>query len=409
MTRHPHDGRRGSRHAHPRQSRREPQNGRGRLIQAIALAAALSSCPGAACPFCGVVGRSLADRRDTSDVVAVGAADAPAARDSSGLVRQRFTVATTLRGRFDETPRNATPEAVTAAVAAGIEGTALLFGVRGDDGLRFDAVEADETVIGHVAAAPPVDEPASNRLQWFATRLEHPDPTIAADAFTEFGLAPFTAVRDVARTLDAGKLVAWLREPAIDQRRRGFYGLAVGLAAAAATDPDDRDRCIAALHEAVEAPANDLRAGFDGVLAGVLVAEAEAGLAYLEDQGLLRATTRPGDARHALAALRFAWESLADTIPRHQTAAATAALLGNPPVTAESIIDLARYGRWDDVAAVAAAWDTLGRDDPLVRRAVAGYLRACPLQLAQAHRLRLEAADPVAWARAESAAMLPAR
>jgi hypothetical protein len=355
------------------------------------------------------VGRSLADRRDTSDVVAVGSADAPAARDSNGLVRQRFTVATTLRGRFDETPRNTTPEAVTAAVAAGIEGTALLFGVRGDDGLRFDAVEADETVIGHVAAAPPLDEPARNRLQWFATRLEHPDPTIAADAFTEFGLAPFTAVRDVARSLDAGKLVAWLREPAIDQRRRGFYGLAVGLAAAAATDRDDRDRCIAALHEAVEAPANDLRAGFDGVLAGVLVAEAEAGLAYLEDQGLLRATTRPGDARHALAALRFAWESLADTIPRHQTAAATAALLGNPPVTAECIIDLARYGRWDDVAAVAAAWDTLGRDDPLVRRAVAGYLRACPLQPALAHRLRLEAADPVAWARAESAATLPAR
>jgi hypothetical protein len=355
------------------------------------------------------VGRSLADRRDTADVVAVGAADTPAARDSSGLVRQRFTVATTLRGRFDEIPRNATPEAVTAAVAAGIEGTALLFGVRGDDGLRFDAVEADETVIGYVAAAPPADEPASNRLQWFATRLEHPDPTIAADAFTEFGLAPFTAVRDVARTLDAGKLVAWLREPAIDQRRRGFYGLAVGLAAAAATDRDDRDRCIAALHEAVEAPANDLRAGFDGVLAGVLVAEAEAGLRYLEDQGLLRATTRPGDARHALAALRFAWESLADTIPRRQTAAATAALLGNPPVTAESIIDLARYGRWDDVAVVAAAWDTLGRDDPLVRRAVAGYLRACPLQPARAHRLRLEAADPVAWAWAESAATLPAR
>ena len=78
-------------------------------------------------------------------------------------------------------------------------------------------------------------------------------------------------------------------------------------------------------------------------------------------------------------------------------------------MTAESIIDLARYGRWDDVAVVAAAWDTLGRDDPLVRRAVAGYLRACPLQPARAHRLRLEAADPVAWAWAESAATLPAR
>ena len=141
---------------------RHPQNGRGRLIQAVALAAALSACPGAACPFCGVVGRSLADRRDTSDVVAVGAADTPAARDSSGLVRQRFTVATTLRGRFDETPRNASPEVVTAAVAAGIEGTALLFGVRGDDGLRFDAVEADETVIGAWGEIP-AESPSRSR------------------------------------------------------------------------------------------------------------------------------------------------------------------------------------------------------------------------------------------------------
>lgn len=380
-----------------------------RLIGAVALAWAVSSCPCAACPFCGVVGRSLADRRDAADVVAVGEADAPAARDASGLVRQRFSVATTIRGRLDEAAVDGGTSAVTAAVPAGIEGTALLFGVRNDDGFRFEAVAADELVLGHAAAAPPADEPPGNRLRWFAPRLEHANPTIAADAFTEFGLAPFAAVREAAGTLDAGKLRAWLRDPSIDQRRRGFYGLAVGLAAAAATDPGDRGRCVAALHEAVETPANDLRAGFDGILAGVLVAEAEAGLEYLRGRGLVSATTRAGDARHALAALRFAWESLADTIPRHQTAAATAALLGNPPVTAECIIDLSRYGRWDDVDEVAAVWETLGRDDPLVRRAVAGYLRACPLGAAKAHRERLEAADPVAWAHAEAAAALPAR
>jgi hypothetical protein len=51
----------------------------------------------------------------------------------------------------------------------------------------------------------------------------------------------------------------------------------------------------------------------------------------------------------------------------------TRALLRRPPQA------------WEGVAEVAALWDRLGRDDPLVRRAVAGYLTACPLASAKRH------------------------
>jgi len=339
----------------------------------------------AACPFCGIVGRALAERRDTAATTAVGEAVGPAVRDAAGRLTQPFVVQQAIRGRA---AANAAP--VTARVAAPVAGTALLFG----ETAGWEAVAADESLLAHVAAAPATTVPAAERLAWYAARLEHPDPAIAADAFTEFGLAPFAAVRDAARSFDAEKLTRWIEEPGIDQRRRGFYGLALGIVAAAEPDPIVRKRSIATLRRAAEAPGSDLRSGFDGLLAGIMVAEAAAGLDFLAARGLLDGSTRAGDARHALAVLRFTWENLAATVPRDRVAAATARLLANPAVAADAAVDLARYQDWSAIAAVAALWEPLGRDDPLVRRAVAGYLAACPLPAARGQLERLRAADP---------------
>jgi hypothetical protein len=57
---------------------------------------------------------------------------------------------------------------------------------------------------------------------------------------------------------------------------------------------------------------------------------------------------------------------------------------------------------------VARLWTTLGGDDPLVRRAVAGYLTACPRPAAKAHLERLSREDPARLRQAVEAAGLPA-
>jgi hypothetical protein len=357
-----------------------------------------------ACPFCGPVGRSLAERRDAADSVLVADAAGDATRAADGLLVQPLAPLAVLRGAAD-----VPAAALECRVGEPIMGTGILFGSRDPDGLRWEAIAADEALIAHVAAAPAVEDPAAQRLRWFAGRLEHANPAIAADAFTEFGLAPFAVVREVADAFDPDQLRAWLADPGVDRRRRGFYALALGVATAATERPSDRSAGIAALHAAVEEAGDDLRAGYDGILAGVLAAETEAGLAYLRGRGLFATDTRPGDAKHALAALRFAWECLADSIPRDSVAGATAGLLDNPAVAADAAVDLARYERWGEVDRVAALWKSLGRDDPLVRRAVAGYLEACPLPAARVHRETLAAADSEAWAAARAAAAGPAR
>jgi len=377
------------------------------LAALLAGALVVAHCGAAAfgCPFCGVVGEPLASRRDRAACVRMAEADGVAGADANGLLVQRFVIRQPLRG---DCPAEGGSQAVVARVLAAVDGTAVLFGDRRDaqEPMSWSAVAANEGVIGYIAAVPPIQEPVHERLVWFARRLEHPDPAIAADAFLEFGLAPYEAVRDAASAFDAEKLRAWVRDGAADQRRRGFYGLALGLVAA--TRPVERAESIRVLHEAIETPADDFRTGFDGLLGGVLVAEGEAGLTYLAGFGLLGPEARPVDQRHTLAALRFAWESLAATIPREAVAEATRRLLAAPVVAAEAAIDLARYRHWGAVEDVAALWDRFGKDDPLVRRAVAGYLTACPLPEARRRLDALAAADPERLREAVDAAALPA-
>ena len=59
------------------------------------------------------------------------------------------------------------------------------------------------------------------------------------------------------------------------------------------------------------------------------------------------------------------------------------------------------------MADVSRLWDTLGTDDPLVRRAVAGYLTACPLPAAQQELERIGRQNPGVLKKALDAAALP--
>lgn len=358
-----------------------------------------------ACPFCGVVGQSLAERRDEAAVVAVGEATGDVVADAAGRAAQPFRVHQILRGADD----GLVAGAVAAEVVAPVTGTALLFAAAdGGHPRRWSAVAADEALLGYVVAAPASNRPPAERLRWFAARLEHPDRAIAEDAFTEFGRAPYAAVREAGDAFDCDTLRGWVAEPGIEPRRRGLYGLALGIVAAITPDVATRAAAVATLRAAIDTPASDFRAGFDGLLGGLLVAEGPAGLDWLEETiGLGAARARPADQKHFLAALRFAGEELTAEVPRSRIVTATTRLLASPVVAADAAIDLARYQAWDHAAAVAALWDELGDDDPIVRRAVAGYLSACPRQEAKEALDNIRRRDPDRLAAALAAAALP--
>ncbi len=356
----------------------------------------------AACPFCGVVAEPLAARRDAAGAVAVAEGAGEARRDDSGLLVEPLRLRQWIRGESGD----GVGGEVLARVDSPIRGTAVAFGPR-DHGGRWSGIPADESLIVHVATAPRTDEPAVQRLRWFAKRLTHPDPAVADDALAEFAAADFADVQAAADAFDADRLRAWVAEPHGPGKPRGFYALALGLVAAG--DPAERAAAVELLRTtiAAEAAADDFRAGFDGLAAGLLVAEGEQGLAMLEAMGLLEPQAGAVVKRQVLAALRFAWESLAETIPRQKITEATARLLASPSTAADAVVDLARYRYWAATDEVAGLWETLGADDPLIRRAVAGYLAASPQPEAAVHLARLRREDRAAVESALEAARSP--
>ena len=361
----------------------------------------------AACPFCGPVAEPLATRRARSATVAVGETLGPPAAAADGRRRQQFQILSV----FPATGSGLEPVApdrlpVRATVTADFSGTALLFETIADS---WQARTADELLIGYcLTAPPPTDRPTATavRLAWFARWLEHPSAAIAADAYAEFAVAPFAAVRDAAKAFEADRLAGWLADPAIDQQRRGFYGLAAGLVARQQTGPAAA-RCRQAVTAAVSAPAvSDFRAGYDGLLAGLLVARGEQAVPVIEALGLLAPNASPVDQRHLLQALRFCWEEPADTLPQPAVVALTQRLLASPNLAREAVIDLARYQAWDACSEVVSLWPT-GDDDPLIRPAIAGYLQACPTAEARQALTQLRTTDAAAVEAAIKAARLP--
>ena len=372
-------------------------------VVGVAIGWLLWGAVASACPFCDVVGRSLSERRDRSAVVAIGETNGTAVLLNDSVLYQPWQIMKVIRGTFQQTS-----DIISARVEKTEEGTGIVFGDSvGIEGLQWSAFVADELVMSYLVAAPPLNMPDTERLQWFVSRLEHPSTIIAEDAFMEFGLASFEAVESVAGSFNAGKLKLWVTELGIDERRRGFYGLALGLVAAQTPDQIERASAIEILHEAIEKPSNDFRAGFDGIMGGVLVAEGESGLDYLIALGFSKPSARPVDQRHFLTALRFAWESLFDAIPREQIIDTTATMIHSPVVSKAAIIDLARWQAWSYARDVASLWDSLGDEDPLIRRAVAGYLIACPKSISQSFLEDIRSRDPERLELAIEASRLP--
>ncbi|MEX2115053.1 MAG: hypothetical protein WD845_17800 [Pirellulales bacterium] len=360
---------------------------------ALLLAALLAPArPLVACPFCTALGPTLAQRREQSEVAAL--AEVAATLDRGRTTLKLHAV---LQGG-DTFPAG---QMLTAKLdVAAKPGTLLLVfgdaaGSARDTERSWHAVAANEISYAYLARSPDLKTPTLERLRYFAAYLEHPDPLVAEDAYLEFGHAPFDDVARMADTLSGQKLRRWLIDPGVPEARKGFYGLAVALAA----PQSERASTADFLRQRIVAPENDFRAGFDGVLGGYLLLAGLPGLELIESRYLANANSADGDVRHALTALRF-YAEYGREIPRSRLAQAVARLLARDEFAAEAITDLARWQAWEAQAEVVDVYARSASDER-TRRAVVGYLLACPAAEARQALARLRVNDPAGVAAAE--------
>lgn len=339
----------------------------------LGLLIALLICSGLAeaCPFCTAVKPSLSQRRETAEI-AVFAECLEANRQ-----RQTFRLQKTLKGAElleGKTSLELPADSLAVADAALKSGDLTLLLARrdalADDGkLRWNAVPLDELSYAYVARMPSLRKPAAERLAYFIPFLEHRNPFLAEDAYLEFGRARFDEVAQVADKLPMDSLRAWLADDQIPQERKGFYGLALGLA----REPAERRRNADFLKQQILKPASDFRAGFDGVLGGYLLLAGEPGLELIEQKYLADPQAAPGDVRHTMTALRF-YHEYGREIPAERVAAAMRRLLAREEFAPEAIVDLARWEDWKSTPAVIELNRRLESENAPLRRAAIGFL-----------------------------------
>lgn len=366
-------------------------------LLAAGLVAIVLTGSAAACPFCTALTPTLAQRRENAAVVAIGecleTAGGRATFRLHGIIKGSQSldakVGEQLQFALDAQPK---PGSLAILFADGEKGE-----------LSWSCEVANELALGYFVKAPSLREPAAERLKYFVRYLEHADPLAAEDAFNEFGHAPYDAVQQVAQHIDPAQLRHWLADPLVRGERKGFYGLALGLAGR----QQDRPRNETFLKQQIERPADDFRAGFDGILAGYLVLAGEPALALIEQRYFVEPQARVGDVRHAMAALRF-YQEFGREIPTARLSRALEHLLNRPEFASEAIVDLARWQDWDAVERIAKLYTVAPPPPAATRRAVVGYLLACPTPAGGSALAHLRRQDPQGVAQIEKQLQLGA-
>lgn len=343
-----------------------------------------------ACPFCTVLQPTLVQKRTAASVVLLAEVTKADAQQAEFRIHQA------LEGKSLAAGRETLSTKVDVALKTG--SLVLLFGQSDKPAgegapdfaaLTWSAVPVDETSLAYFAKAPAQRVPTAERLAYFAKYLEHANPLIAEDAYLEFGHAPYRDVAAVVDRLPMDGLRKWVASSQVPESRKGFYGLALGLATSAA-DRAANEKVLAAI---IAEPADDFRAGFDGVLGGYLMLTGERGLRQIESRYLQNPQAAGGDVRHALTALRF-YHEYGKQISEARLRQALVPLLDRPEFAERVIVDLARWNAWDAREKIVAFYEQPAYSEAATRRAIVGYLLACPDKQADADLDHLRKVDP---------------
>ena len=357
----------------------------------LALLVAPSLRPARACPFCTAQKPTLCQQQAAAAVTALGEAEAIGSDGRTTLKLHRV-----LSGA-DALP-DTTRLTIPLDLAAKPGSLLLLFGTRaGEAGLDWHAVAVDEVSYAYFARAPRPQMATEERLAYFAPLLENSNPLVAEDAYLEFAHAPFEQVAAAAKLLPMRRIPVWLGDPNVPAHRKGFYGLALGLARNAKV----RETNAAHLRDLILAPEDDFRAGFDGILGGYLLLQGARGLDLIESRYFSNPQAAVGDVRHALTALRFYYE-YGNAISPQQLGASVRKLLARPEFAEAAITDLARWQAWDSLEDITAMYGEPKYAEPATQRAIVGYLLACPLPAARKAIHQLRERDPQGIAAAEA-------
>lgn len=256
-----------------------------------------------------------------------------------------------------------------------------------------DVSQVSSETVEYLRRLPGKSVEHSERLRFYLTYLEHPEPMVAIDAWAEFGNSTYEQVRAVRKEMPRERLRAWIADPSTSPERLGLYGMMLGLCG----ESSDADFLLSQIFESplpvigeamfceqwsgipgsallrtIESTdpwAPKVQYGSEGLLGGYLLLAGEKGLDTLDQKFV----NSQDIAYSYCQALQFVWTYEPTLIIPDRLRQSMRKLLDAEQIQSTAIINLCRWEDWSILPHLQSSFESI--EDEASQRAVIEFSR----------------------------------
>ncbi len=273
----------------------------------------------------------------------------------------------------------------------------MLSGVDPPD-LQWSCLPVSERAEKYIGKMNALEDSDLARLRFYYGHLQDEESMLARDAYDEFAIAPYEAVKQLSPEMDHDQLVRWISDPEMPTDRKRLYLTMLGVCG----DKSD----LTMLERMLRSTSKSTRGGLDAMIACYLTLGGEGGLDLINELFLANKQAPYADTYQAIMAVRFHGTE-GDVIPRSALVESLHHVLDRKDLADLVIPDLARWNDWSQIDRLVDLFVNADPDNNWVRVPVVNYLRACPLDSAKEALKKVEKVDPESVRRANTFFSIP--
>ena len=273
----------------------------------------------------------------------------------------------------------------------------MLSGVDPPD-LQWSCLPVSERAEAYITKVTELPDDSVARLRFYHDFLQDEESMLARDAYDEFAVAPYDAVKKLSPEMDHDQLIEWIGDPEMATDRKRLYLTMLGVCG------DEKD--LPFLEKMLRSTQKSARGGLDALIACYLTLAGEDGLPVINELFLNNKQAPYADTYAAIMAVRFHGTE-GDVIPRSALVESLHHVLDRKDLADLVIPDLARWSDWSQIDRLVNLFVDADPDNNWVRVPVVNYLRACPLPEAKQALKKLEEVDPESVRRANTFFSIP--
>ncbi len=348
-----------------------------------------------ACPFCNAVSQTLRQEMGAMDavVIATSLQDDMTRNKETGEVLMK--VEAVLKGSDLIKVGQEVKAIYYGEVSVGRR--FMLSGVDPPD-LQWSCLPVSERAEKYIGKITELPDDSVERLRFYQKYLQDEESMLARDAYDEFAVAPYDAVKKLGPEMDRQQLLEWIGDPEMATDRKRLYLTMLGVCG------DETN--LPFLEKMLRSTQKSTRGGLDALIACYLTLSGEKGLPLVDELFLANQKAPYADTYAAIMAVRFHGTE-GGVLPRSALVESLHHVLDRKDLADLVIPDLARWSDWSQIDRLVDLFVKADPDNNWVRVPVVNYLRACPLPEAQKALKKLEEIDPESVRRANTFFSIP--